>query len=374
MTTPTRIAVNLLWLAPGRVGGSEQYLTRQLTGLPDDPGLAPELFVQPAFRAAHPVLAGRYRTVAMPILRDWRPARMVAEHAWLPAQARHADIVHHGGGTVPFTGSHPVLLTVHDLQYRQFPQYFSAARLAYLRRMMPRSVRRATVVATPSSYVRGTVIDAFGIDDDRVMVVPHGVPPHLVPDAERRRSVLERYGLTGRPYVVYPAITHRHKGHRLLVEMLTHLEPEVALVLVGGVGAAEDDLQTAIHDARVVPRVVRTGRVADEERDALVASAAVLAFPSEYEGFGAPLIEAMMLRTPVVAGDHPAIREVVGDAGIVITERTGEAWAAGVLAALARRDELLRAGVERAAAFTVERSGDALAVAYRAVAELGRAG
>lgn len=374
MSDELRVAVNLTWLAPGRVGGSEQYLTRQLTGLPEDSGATPELFVQPTFAAAHPALAARFTTVAMPFARDWRVARIAAEHTWLPARARHVDIVHHGGGTVPFTGSHPVLLTVHDLQYRQFPHYFSAVRLAYLRRMMPRSVRRSTVIATPSAYVRSTVIDAFGIDPDRVVVVTHGVPPHAAPDAEDRRIVRDRHGLGDRPYVVYPAITHPHKGHPLLVEMLRHLETDHALVLLGGEGAAEGELRVAIAAAGVAHRVVRPGRVPDAERDALVASADALVFPSEYEGFGAPLVEAMQLGTPVVCGDHPAMREVVGDAGVVVSERSGEAWAAGVRAAIASAGTLVAAGHVRAAAFTLERSGATLASAYRRVASIGEAG
>lgn len=374
MSDELRVAVNLTWLAPGRVGGSEQYLTRQLTGLPEDSGATPELFVQPTFAAAHPALAARFTTVAMPFARDWRVARIAAEHTWLPARARHVDIVHHGGGTVPFTGSHPVLLTVHDLQYRQFPHYFSAVRLAYLRRMMPRSVRRSAVIATPSAYVRSTVIDAFGIDPDRVVVVTHGVPPHAAPDAEHRRIVRDRHGLGDRPYVVYPAITHPHKGHPLLVEMLRHLETDHALVLLGGEGAAEGELRVAIAAAGVAHRVVRPGRVPDAERDALVASADALVFPSEYEGFGAPLVEAMQLGTPVVCGDHPAMREVVGDAGVVVSERSGEAWAAGVRAAIASAGTLVAAGHVRAAAFTLERSGATLASAYRRVASIGAAG
>jgi glycosyltransferase involved in cell wall biosynthesis len=97
-------------------------------------------------------------------------------------------------------------------------------------------------------------------------------------------------------------------------------------------------------------------------------------FPSEYEGFGAPLVEAMLLGTPVVCADHPAMREVVGDAGVIVSERSGEAWAAGLRAAIAAADALTAAGHERAAAFTLERSGEALAAAYRTVASIGEAG
>jgi glycosyltransferase involved in cell wall biosynthesis len=368
-----RAAVNLLWLASGRVGGSEQYLTRQLSGLPDDSGIEPELFVQPTFAAAHPGLAARFATTALPIDRDWRGLRIAAEHTWLRARAKHADLVHHGGGTVPFAGSAPVLLTVHDLQYRQFPQYFSRARREYLSFMMPRSVRRASVIATPSDYVRDTVIEAFGIDPDRVVTVPHGVPPIAMPSPEQQSAVAARCGLGHRPYVIYPAITHPHKRHALLVDMVRALagdgDDDLALVLIGGLGAAEPDLQRAIAAADVADRVVRPGRVTDDERDALIAGARALVFPSEYEGFGAPLIEAMLLGAPVVCSAHPALREVAGDAAVVVTDADGAGWAAAVLEADRRRDELVSVGAARVERFTIARSGAALAGAYRLVVE-----
>jgi glycosyltransferase involved in cell wall biosynthesis len=370
-----RVGVNLLWLAPGRVGGSEQYLTRQLAGLVDGDDVAPELFVQPAFAAAHPELAARFTTTPMPIDRDWRGLRIAAEHTWLRARVRHADVVHHGGGTVPFGGRVPALLTVHDLQYRQFPQYFSRARREYLAFMMPRSVRRATMIATPSDYVRGTVIEAFGVDPDRVTTVPHGVPPIAVPSPEQQAAVAARYGLQGRPYVIYPAITHPHKGHLVLVDALRNLssgsDRGLVLVLIGGRGAAEDDVQRAIAAAGVADCVVRPGRVSDADRDALVAGARALVFPSSYEGFGAPVIEAMLLGTPVICSDHPALREVAGDAATVVPEATGAAWAHAIAETERKRDALVAAGHTRVEQFTVARSGRALATAYRRVVEWG---
>ena len=87
-----RIAVNLLWLAPGRVGGSEEYLARQLTGLPHDAGIDPVLYSQPSFAAAHPELAARFEIVPMPFRRDWRGARVIAEHTWLAARTGGAAV------------------------------------------------------------------------------------------------------------------------------------------------------------------------------------------------------------------------------------------------------------------------------------------
>jgi alpha-1,3-rhamnosyl/mannosyltransferase len=365
-----RVFVNLLWVAPGRVGGSEDYLARQLLGV-DDPELAITLCCTRPFVDTHPVLVDRFPAVTPPGTRDSRALRIAAEHTWLALRTRPADVVHHGGGTAPLVGTDPYVVTIHDLQYRRFPRYFSRTRRAYLGRMIPRSVRRAAIVTTPSAYVRSTVIDAFRADPDRVVVVPHGIPDVEPPGPDEIAAARAETGVGSRPYVVYPAITHPHKGHRVLVEMLDHLPPDLALVLVGGVGPAEPALRAAIEASPHRDRVVRTGRVRSRVRDALLADATVLAFPSEYEGFGAPLVEAMAFGTPVVCSDAAAVREVVGDAAVVVEEATGAAWAAAIGVALDDRDVLVARGTERRRAFTLEESGRALASAYRRAVEVG---
>jgi glycosyltransferase involved in cell wall biosynthesis len=113
---------------------------------------------------------------------------------------------------------------------------------------------------------------------------------------------------------------------------------------------------------------VRAGRVPDSVRDALVVGADAVVFPSEYEGFGAPLVEAMELGTPVVCSAAPAVREVVADAAVVVPEANGVAWAAAVTAAVSRRQQLVAAGHARRQVYTGAASGEALATAYRAAA------
>ena len=360
-----RVPVNLTWIAPGRVGGSEEYLVRQLMGFCDDE-FEPEVICTAAFAAAHPDLVARFPTRVSPFRRDHRGMRIGLEHTWLAGLTRGADLVHHGGGTAPRIGQRPYVLTVHDLQYLEFPEYFSSMRRRYLDAMMPPSVRRAAVVATPSEYVRHTVIAAFDVDPERVIVVPHGIPEVAV-SADQIADAQRRHRADRRPYVVYPAITHPHKGHLVVVDMLDRLDG-VDLVLVGGAGSAEERLHEAIGGDE---RVIRTGRVSAADRDALVAGSEVLVFPSEYEGFGAPLVEAMSLGVPVVGSDAAAVREVVDDAGIIVADRSGAAWAAAVEEARSRRAEFVERGRRRWAAFDLSTSGRALAAAYRLAIESG---
>lgn len=361
------VAVNLTWMAAGRVGGSEQYLTRQLLGL-DASGFDLTIYCDREFRAAHPVLAERFDTSAMPGPTDSRAARVVAEHTWLAAASRHADVVHHGGGTTPLLGARPIVLTVHDLQYLVHPSYFSSARRRYLDAMMPHAVARATLVAVPTETVRRHVLDSFGIAANRVVVVPHGVPSIERPAPQRIAAARRRYAVHDRPYVVYPAITHPHKRHAVLLDMLDHLDDDTALVMIGGEGAAEPEVSAASAARGRSERVRRPGRVTEGDRDALLAGADALVFPSEFEGFGAPLIEAMVLDTPVVCSDAPAVVEVVADAAVVVEGPTGDAWAHGLGVARATRQELVERGRVRREEFTIGRSGEALAAAYRRAA------
>ena len=368
------VAVNLLWCVPGDVGGSEQYLVRQLLGLALQPTeFVPTLYCLPAFVDAHPELRDLYPMEAAKISGDRRPRRILAENTWLHRRTSGADIVHHGGGTTPVAGHRPIVLTIHDLQYLTHPDYLSSTKLRYLSWSIPRSVSRAAIVAVPTGYVRGTVIDAYGIDPERVLVVPHGVEPTLGADAPSEFELRRDYGLGSGPVVVFPAITHPHKGHRFLLDVMARhwQDPDLRLVLVGGPGAVDAEVTADIDRLGLARRVIRPGRVPDAHRDGLVALADALVFPSEYEGFGAPVVEAMALGTPVICSDQPALAEVVGDAGLVLP-LDDAAWA-DALEVVARDAGAMRtAGRRRARLFTAQQSGAGLAEAYRAALEFGR--
>lgn len=368
------VAVNLLWCVPGDVGGSEQYLVRQLLGLASHPTpFVPTLYCLPSFVDAHPELASLYPMRAAAITGTSRPRRVLAEHTWLRRRTSDADLVHHGGGTTPTVGRRPIVLTIHDLQYLTHPEYLTPTKRRYLERTIPRSVGRAAVVAVPTEYVRTTVIDAYDVDADRVRVVPHGVESTLGADAPSASELRRDYGLGDGPMIVYPAITHPHKNHRFLLEVMAlhWTDPDLRLVLLGGRGAAEAEVAADIVRRGLEHRVIRPGRVPDAHRDGLIAAADALVFPSEYEGFGAPAVEAMALGTPVICSDQPALAEVVGDAGLVLPLDV-EAWAGALDTIAARADEMRSAGRTRASAFSTERSGAELAAVYELAVRIGR--
>ena len=252
--------------------------------------------------------------------------------------------MHHGGGTVPAVGQRPVVLTLHDLQFLRYPEYVHPVKLRYLRREVRASVHRATVVAVPSEYVRSTVIDEYGVDGSRVVVVPHGIDVER-PSTEAIAAVRDRYGLGDSPYLVLPAITHPHKGHRFVLDTLAAGPADRRVVFLGGRGAADDEVAAAIAALALGERVLRPGRVPAGDRDAIVAGAQALLFPSQYEGFGAPVLEAMALGTPVICSDQASLPEVAGDAAFV-TPLDRDAWLAALdaLPTRARRTGRCRPG------------------------------
>lgn len=351
------------WCVPGLVGGSEEYLCRQLIGLPEG-AFDVDVFAPRGFRLAHPELSERFRVIEMSHDAHRRGRRIWSESTWLYRRTRHSSLVHHGGGTVPLRHTRPLVLTIHDLQYLTYPQYFHPVRRAYLRRVMPRSARRADVITVPSEFVKGSVVDAYGIDDERVLVVPHGVESTIGKSATDPDTLRLKYRLGGNPFVVLPAVTHPHKGHLFLLDVMQRVGGDLSLVLIGGVGSAESAVLRRLEDEVLRDRVVRLGRVPAEDRDGLVAMARAMVFPSEYEGFGAPVIEAMALGTPVIASDRTCLPEVVGDAGMIVPLDI-EAWVEALRNVESRHQDLVTLGRRRVDEFSSDRSGAALAVAYR---------
>jgi glycosyltransferase involved in cell wall biosynthesis len=364
-TVPADVAVNLLWCVPGDVGGSEEYLVRQLLGLVEASAWRPRLYVPDGFAVAHPRLAHELPIVVAPFDCRSRPRRIVGETMWFRRRSGGAALRHHGGGVAPLAAKRPYVLTVHDLQYRRFPEYFRRSKRWYFDAMIGRSVRGAAAVAVPSEYVRRSVIDAYGIDAGRAVVVPHGIEPDLVADATPADELRRRYALSDGPIIVYPAVTHPHKNHRFLVEMMRTRwrDDDLRLVLTGGSGSAEGDVTVADD-----PRIRRLGRVPDADRNGLLRIADAMVFPSTYEGFGAPLIEAMALGCPVVASNATCIPDVVGDAGLVLPLQA-EQWSRALDTVRRNRDRFVTAGRERATQFTARASGQALAAVYDAALE-----
>jgi glycosyltransferase involved in cell wall biosynthesis len=261
-----RVGVNLLWLVPGEVGGSEEYTVRLLAALGElaPPGLEIVLYVNRRFPAAYPGLVERFRTHVAPVSGTSRPRRVIAESTWLAVRARRdgCAVMHHAGGTMPFLRSVPGIVTLHDLQPITHPERFGPVKRTYIRFVAPRSMRAASTVVCLSEFTAGDAVDRAGIDPSQVRLVPCGVSdPGAAVDHVLRDCVLDRFGLTDRPFVLYPAITYAHKNHETLVAAfarISNTREDVRLVLTGGAGGNEDIVQATVDAYGLRDRVLRT--------------------------------------------------------------------------------------------------------------------
>ena len=384
----TRVGINLLWLAPGEVGGSEDYCIGLLRALAGHPVSRRELevilYVNREADETYPDLARSFETRRAPIGGRRRLTRVLAEHTWLLATTKRdrRELVHHLGGTMPFLRSVPGVMLLHDLQAWAMPHNFSRIKRNYLYLTVPHSVRRALAVTTLSDWTRRDIHERFDVPLSRMVCLPPG-GEHLAartnstPD---ERAVLELYGIHDRPFFVYPVITYRHKNHERLIAAFARIadqHPDALLVLTGGEGPAEADVRRSIEREGMASQVRRLGRVPTDALEVLYRHTTALTFPSRYEGFGMPVLEVMHHGRPVVAAAAGALPEVVGDGGVLIDPDDTWAWANAL-------DELLRdpmywermasAAAKRAAAFRWDSTVDELVALYQRAARSSRAG
>lgn len=364
-----RIAVNMLWCVPG-VGGSEEYLLRQLRGTTENThDFTIEVFVPKGFTQRRPGMARDLRFIEAPSTCQRRVVRIVLEHTWLAWRTRSHALVHHGGGTVPKVGKRSTVVTLHDVQWTTYPEYVAPVKLRYLRRVVPSSLKRARRIAVPSHFVASTLVDNFALDQRKISVVRHGVEADVLVDKTAETELRQRWSLENARVLVYPAITHPHKNHLFLLQLMSDgvapwNDESLKIVFAGSPGSCEEQVRQFISSHNLDGRVVMPGRISSRDRNGILAMAEAMVFPSQYEGFGAPLIEAMHLGAPIIASDCASIPEVVGDAGVIAPLDTAS-WARALHRVRDEHDELIQRGHERAQQFTTATSGAEILQVYR---------
>jgi alpha-1,3-rhamnosyl/mannosyltransferase len=227
---------------------------------------------------------------------------------------------------------------------------------------------------TPSEYSRQALLSVVDLPPEQVWIVPHGIPtPSIGPGREvDLAQVKDGFGVEP-PFFLYPAITYPHKNHLTLVRAMAAVvreHPEASLVMTGGEGQMEGEIHETIADLGLRGRVHRLGRIPWWDLAAFLRQAHGLGFPSRFEGFGAPVIEAMAGGCPVIAAETTALPEVVGDAGVLVDPDDVEAWSRELLRLLDDPEHhaaLVKAGHERAAQYSAVASAEALLRAYREV-------
>lgn len=325
----------LLTLFPGRVGGSEVYVRALLAAFAEGHGpehvtVLANRHVAAAYRDDGPVRVHHVRSYRAGD-RSLTRALAMASAMVLPGLAARGvppglDLVHYPV-TVPIPRSRaPAVVTLHDLQHHDLPAFFGRAETAYRRRFYDAAARAATVVITPSEFSKSRIVDALGVDPSRVEVVWHGIDgSRFTPEPAGDESTVEPLGLPER-YLLYPANSWPHKNHDRLLEGLS-LAPGVALVLSGqGYGRLRALLDRASR-LEVADRVTHVGHIPHSSLPALYRSAVGVVFPSLYEGFGAPPLEAMACGCPAAVADAASLPEVTGGAALTFDPRSPRAIA-----------------------------------------------
>jgi glycosyltransferase involved in cell wall biosynthesis len=222
--------------------------------------------------------------------------------------------------------------------------------------MVPRSVRRADRVLAVSEQTKRDLIERYRVAEGKVVVTPNGVDEAFTPEGPAR---------DGRPYLLFVGALQPRKDPLAAIEALSLTDADLGLVIVGPDKGTEAEARRAVASLGLNGRVEFAGHVEKSALAALYRGAEALVFPSRYEGFGLPVLEAMASGTPVVATSAGAIPEVAGDAAVLIAPGDPVALAGGIERALADRDRLARAGLERARLYSWTETARRTLAVYR---------
>jgi glycosyltransferase involved in cell wall biosynthesis len=306
---------------------------------------------------------------ARPLHEMWRRA----DHPRIDSWIGRPDVVWGTNYVVPPTRAQG-LVTVHDLTPVRFPE-LTDGHTGSFPTLIRRALRRGAHVHTVSESVRDEVIDEFGLTPDRVHAIHNGVrsqPGATVATGETAARITDRVGSDR--YVLALGTVEPRKDLPTLVdafELLADDDPDLRLVIAGADGWGADALTERISRCPHASRIVRRGWVEEAERPALLAAATVYAFPSLYEGFGLPALEAMQVGVPVVATAVGALPEVCGDAADLVPPRDPGALAGALRRCVedeTHRRELVRRGHINVDRFSWARSADAFADLFAALA------
>ncbi len=300
-----------------------------------------------------------------------RALRAAWSHSSLPpseALIGRFDVVHGTNYVAPPSRSAATVATVYDLTVLHLPEMCEPASLAFPH-LVRRAVRAGAWVHTPSQFVAEEVVSLLGVPPERVRTVALGVTaPGTGGTAVSSATSLP--GWVG-SYVLALGTVEPRKGLPGLVRAFSRIasdHPATALVLAGPDGWGTAELAAALAGSPARDQVLRLGWVSDDQRDALLAGAAALAYPSLYEGFGLPPLQAMAAGTPVVATRAGALEEVLGDAALLVEVGDEDALAQAleaVLSDVALGRGLAERGRRHAARYSWEACGDGLAQLYR---------
>jgi len=364
-------------------GGVYRYISQLIAALQD---IAPQHefrllfnFCKSEHVAAFEEARAKYASRGFEIVRGRIPAALWMR-GWVPAElvAGRVDVFHGLYDFVPPVARGAAVVTIHDLRYVSMdgasepevrrlildsPQLQAdyRQRVDFFRRqrqIIGRVARRASRIITASEFSRRSIVDALGVPEERIAIVPHGVseelrlplPPQVIAE------VLQRHAIA-RPYLLFVGDVDPRENRETLVRAVVTIRrsSDVQLVLAGPSGWYGEVLRQRVEELGLADDVMFLGHVREDDLKALYYGASLMVFPSLFEGFGLPVLEAMACGTPVVCSNHCSLPEVAADAAVLVDPTSESALASAVLEVLADdslQDRLRRAGLARSREFS----------------------
>ncbi len=310
-------------------------------------------------------------SVTVPVNASNRVQWVLGEQALLPALASRAgvELLHSMGSTAPLRGRFRRVVTVHDLIYARFPEAHPGIRNRGMRVLVPAAARRSRRVIADSQATRDDLVELLGLPAAKIDVVPLGIGSVRRADPLGESATRARFELGSREVLLTLSAKRPHKNLAVLIDALARIAPErrPLLVMPGYPTWHEQELRARAEQAGVAADVRMPGWIAAEEIEGLWALARAFVFPSLYEGFGLPVLEAMARGVPVACSRSSSLPEVAGDAALLFDPRDANAIAAALTRLLEDRalaGDLSERGRQRARRFTWARSAELTLESY----------
>lgn len=271
----------------------------------------------------------------------------------------------------PVSGSIPTLLTVHDLSFAHRPEVYPEPLVRYLNSVVPWSVARATHILADSQATKADLVNLWQVEPEKVTVLYSGVDARFRPveRPEAITAVRRQYNLGDAPYVLAVGTVQPRKNYQMLIRAFAPLVQEFPhhLVIAGGKGWLYDEMMGEVARQGLSGRIHFTGFVADDDLPAMYSGASLYVFPSLYEGFGLPILEAMGCGVPVITSNASSLPEVAGEAAVQLDPQDEAGWTAvmrQLLGAAGRRTQMVAAGFRQARQFTWRKAAKQLLGVY----------
>lgn len=363
-----RIGVNALFLIPGKVGGSEVYLRKLLRHLAViDKKNEYILFTNKENYGTFKIDQANFREILCPIRASFRPVRVLWEQLFLPFQVKkyRIDVLHSPGYTAPLMVPCCSVLTIHDMNCFYYPEDFPKLSALFLKMIIPLGAKRSDRIITISRNSKKDIVGMLKIPENKVCVIYEAGEGHssrMFDENVARERLRGKYGID-REFILTVSASHPHKNLHRLLQAYSILNKRYRvkhlLILTGIKGRAEHSLKDLTKELSLKENVIFTGWVPVEDLSILYSNADLFVFPSLFEGFGIPVLEAMVHGTPVVSSNIASLPEIAGKAALLVDPYSVDEIAEAIHRVLideTLRSTLIKKGLKRASQFSWEKT------------------